>query len=217
MAPCPSAGLPSLPTIRSSSGPVVVFVEACSAEGSRPEAVLSNAVAALVTVSPGPPRGGLAELQLTTPRGWEANYNKYLGGVGGWEVKKAPPTARSEGEEVRIEPCPRDALTPADYAAHLKEKEWLNVDVPGFIEVGAKEDLADGFVFKGVVKKFANPKTPPVLGLAAVRDLGGMKVRCYSANLRGPDSLNEALEMFKGAKFGPPKSRLRPDPARWER
>ncbi len=184
------------------SGPVVVFIEACSADGNEPEAVLSNAVAALVTVSPGPPKGGLAELQLIPPRGWEANYNKFLGGEGGWELKKAPPTPRSDGEDIRIEPCPKDALTPADYAAHLKEKDWLNVDVPGFIEVGAKEDLPDGFVIKGVVKKFPNPKTPPILGLVVVRDVGGVKVRCYSANLRGPDSLNEALEMFKGANFG---------------
>ncbi len=187
------------------SGPIVVFVEACAADGNQPAAVLSNTVAALVTVSPGPPKGGLAELQLTAPRGWEANYNKFLGGEGGWEIKKAPPTPRSEGEEIRIEPCPKDALTPADYAAHLKEKDWLNVDVAAWVEIGAREDLPDGFVIKGVVKKFPLPKTPPTLGFVAVREIGGMKVRCYSSNLRGPDSLNEALEMFKAANFATPK------------
>ncbi len=201
----PISGVPLTTDDPQLSGPVVVFVEACSAEGSAPETVLSNAVAAVVTVTPGPPKGGLAELQLTAPRGWKANYNKFLGGTGGWELEKPPPTSRSDGEYVRIEPCPPDALTAAVYEAHLKEKDWLNVDVPAFVEVGPKEDLPDGFVIKGVVKKFSNPKTPPVLGFVAVRDIGGLKVRCYGANLRGPDSLADALEAFKTARFGPAK------------
>jgi hypothetical protein len=158
-----------------------------------------------VVTKPVPPKGGLAELQLTPPRGWEANYNKFLGGVGGWELKKPPPTPRSDPEDVRIEPCPADALTPADYKAHLKEKDWLNVDVPAFVEVGDKEDLPDGFVLRCVVKKFGNAKTPPVLGFVAVRDINGMKVRCFGANLRSLESLNDALESFKAAKFAPPK------------
>jgi hypothetical protein len=158
-----------------------------------------------VVAKPGPPKGGLAELELTAPRGWQANYNKFLGGTGGWELKKPPPTPRSEGENVRIEPCPPDATAPADYAAHLKEKDWLNVDVPGFIEVGPKEDLPDGFVIKGVIRKFSNAKTPPVLGFVAVRDLAGMKVRCYGADLRSTESLDDTLEAFKAAKFAAPK------------
>jgi hypothetical protein len=159
------------------------------------------------------PKLGLADLQLTPPRGWKSNYNKYLGGTGGWLLTKPPPTPRSEEESVRIEPCPADAQTPADYTAHLKEKDWLNVDVPGFVEVGAKEDLPDGFVIKGVVKKFGNTKTPPVLGFVAVRDLGGMKVRCYGADLRTQASLDETLEAFKAAKFAaPPGPAVPPTP-----
>jgi hypothetical protein len=149
-----------------------------------------------------PPKRGLAELLLAVPGGWKANYNKFLPG---WVVTKPPPTERSEAEEVRIEECPADARTPAEYAAHLKEKDFLNVDVPGWVEVGRPEDLPDGFVIKGVVKKFGNPKTPSTLGLIAVRDIGGLKVRCFSANLRSEKSRDEVLEMLKGATFGPAK------------
>jgi hypothetical protein len=148
---------------------------------------------------PAPPKHRLAELELAVPGGWKANYNKFLPG---WVVTKSPPTERSEAEELRIEECPTDARTPSDYAAHLKEKDFLNVDVPGWVEVGQTEDLPDGFVIKGVVKKFGNPKTPPTLGLIAVRNVGGLKVRCFSANLRSEKSREEVLEMFKGATFG---------------
>jgi hypothetical protein len=187
-------------------GPVVLVVEVCSAAGAdKPDMVLSNAVAAVVTLPAAPPKGGLAELQLTAPAGWEARYNKFQGGVGGWAVTKPPPTALSEAEQVRVEECPADARSPADYAAHLKDKDFLNVDLPGWVEVGPKEDLPDGFVFKGVVKKYAEKKTPPVLGLLVVRDIAGLKVRCFSANLRGEKSRDEALEIFKAATFGPAK------------
>ncbi|HKI30944.1 MAG TPA: hypothetical protein VKA46_03705 [Gemmataceae bacterium] len=185
------------------SGPVVVLVEVCSADGAgKPEVVLSNPVAALATVVAGPPKDGLASLQLAVPDGWKADYNKFLNV---WEVTKPPPTARSEGQILRIEECPDDARTPADYAAHLKEKDFLNVDVPAWVEVGEKADLADGFVIQGVVKKYPDPKTPPILSLLVVRDIDGLKVRCFSANLRDEQSRNQLLEMFKGVGFGPPK------------
>jgi hypothetical protein len=197
----PPAGAGSAP-----AGPAVLIVEACSADGAgKLEVVLSNAVAAVVTPPTGPPKGGVAELQLKVPAGWDARYNKYLGGVGGWIVTKPPPTARSEGEEARIEECPADTRTPSDYAAHLKEKDFLNVDLPGWVEVGQAEDLPDGFVIKGAVKKYPDKKTPPLLGVVAVRDLGGLKVRCFSAGLRSEKSRDELLEMFKGATFGPAK------------
>jgi hypothetical protein len=186
------------------SGPVVILVEVCSAEAAgKPEVVLSNAAAVLVTIAAGPPKDGVAGLQLSVPSGWKADYNKFLGGVGGWVVTKPPPTARSEEEVVRIEECPAEARTAADYAAHLKDKEFLNVDLPGWVEVGDKEELPEGFVFKGVVKKFPNPKTPPILGVVAVREINGLKVRCFSANLRSEESREETLKMFKAAKFGP--------------
>jgi hypothetical protein len=197
-----SISLPSLATDDPKlSGPVVVFVEVCQGETA-----VSNPVAALVTVVPGPPKGGLAELKLNVPDGWKADYNKFLGGVGGWELTKPPPTPMSEGEVLRIEPCPDDARTPADYVAHLKEKDWLNVDVPGFVEVGQKEEWPDGFIIRGVVKRFGG-KTPPVLGFVAVRDINGLKVRCYSGSLRTTNkqpegSREELVEMFKAARFG---------------
>jgi predicted Zn finger-like uncharacterized protein len=145
-----------------------------------------------------PPKVTLASLRLTLPDGWQADYNKFLAA---WEVTKPPPTPRSSAEVLRIEECPQDARTPDDYPSRLKEKDFLNIDVPGWVEVGKKEDLPDGFLFKGVVKKFSNPKTPPTLGFVAVRDVGGMKLRCFSANLRDEKSRDEALELFEGAKF----------------
>jgi hypothetical protein len=183
------------------SGPVVVFVEVCSGE-----AAVSNPVAALVAVVPGPPKGGLAELRLRVPDGWDANYNKFLGE---WVIKKPPPTPMSGGQEVRIEPCPDDAGKPDNYAAHLKEKDWLTGDGPGFAEVDQKEEWPDGFVIRGVVQRFGG-KAPPTLGFVAVRDINGLKVRCYSANLRTtkefPEgSRQELIDMFKAAKFGPPE------------
>jgi hypothetical protein len=188
------------------AGPAVLIVEVCSHDAAgKPEAVLSNAVASVVMLPTTPPKGGLAELQLAVPTGWNAHYNKFLGGVGGWLVTKPPPTARSEGEEARIEECPADARTPSDYAAHLKEKDFLNIDLPGWAEVGQAEDLPDGFVIKGAVKKYPDKKTPPLLGLVAVRDIGGLKVRCFSAGLRSEKSRDDVLEMFKGATFGPAK------------
>ena len=78
--------------------------------------------------------------------------------------------------------------------------------------VGTAEALPDRTrpLVQGVVKRFSDPKTPPILGLVAVREINGLKVRCYSANLRTtkdrPEgSREELLEMFKSAKFGPPK------------
>ncbi len=153
-------------------------------------------------VAKAPPKDGVAGLQLAVPDGWTAHYNKFLNV---WTVTKPPPTPRSDAQVVRIEECPADARTPADYAAHLKEKDFLNVEEPGWAEVGEREDLPGGFAFRGVVKKFANAKTPPVLGLLAVREIDGLKVRCYSDNLRDEDSRTQALTMFKGATFGPPK------------
>lgn len=183
------------------SGPVVVLVEVCSAESAgKPEAVLSNPVAALVTVPPAPKR--LADLRLTAPEGWKVEYSTYRFA---WLVTKPPPTPRSQEEVVRIEECPADAQTPAAYAAGLKEKDFLEPETPGWASAGDKGDLPDGFLFKGVVKKYDNPKTPPILGLVAVREINGLKVRCYSANLRSEASRDEALELFKGAKFGPAK------------
>jgi hypothetical protein len=149
-----------------------------------------------------PPKGGVAELQLMVPGGWQANYNKFSQA---WTVTKPPPTPRSDAEVMRIEECPADARTPADYAAHLKGKDFLFVDWPAWVEVGKVEALPDGFVIKGVVKKYGNPKTPPVLGLVVVREIGGLKVRCFSATLRGEKSRDEALEMLKGATFGAAK------------
>jgi len=187
-----------------SRAPVVVVVEVCTVKQDR---VLSNAVTALVTPPAGPPKDGLAGLQLTVPEGWTAKYNIFLGA---WVLQKPPPTPRSSPEELRIEECPADARTPADYAENLKKKDFLFVDLPGFVEVGDKEDLPDGFVIKGVVKKFTDPKTPPILGFVAVRDIGGLKVRCYSVNVRTskdrPEGAREdLLKMFKDATFGPPK------------
>jgi hypothetical protein len=185
------------------TGLVVLVVEVCSAAGAgKPEAVLSNAVAAVVNLPAAPPKGGLAELQLAVPGGWQANYNKFLSA---WTVTKPPPTPRSDAELLRIEECPADARTAADYAARLKEKDFLFVDLPGWVEVGKKEELPDGFVIKGVVYKPSNPKSPPTLGLVVVREVAGLKVRCFSANLRGEKSRDEVLEMFKGATFGPAK------------
>ena len=105
--------------------------------------------------------------------------------------------------------CPEDVRTASVYAENLKKKDFLNVDVPGWLEIGDKGDLPDGFYFKGVVKKFG-AATPPIVGLVAVREIGGLKVRCYSANLRttkeNPEgSREELLQMFRAAKFGPPK------------
>jgi hypothetical protein len=155
-----------------------------------------------VVVAPPPPKDGVAGLQLAVPEGWRSNYNRFLGV---WDLTKPPPTPRSDPEDVRIEPCPANARTPADYASRLKQNDFLNVEVPGWVEVGEREDLPDGFVFKGIVKKYPNPKTPPVLGLLAVREIGGLKVRCFSANLRTETSRDVILEMFKAASFAPPK------------
>jgi hypothetical protein len=184
-------------------GATVVVAEVCSAEGAgKPEAVLSNPVATVVMAAVGPPNDGLAGLRLAVPEGWTANYNKFLNV---WDVTKPPPTPRSEAEVLRIEECPADARTAADYAAHLKEKDFLLPELPGWVELGPNEELSDGFVIKGVVKAFPNPKTPPVLGLLAVREIGGLRVRCLSATLRRAESRDEALAMFKGARFGPPE------------
>jgi hypothetical protein len=142
----------------------------------------------------------LADLRPNVPDGWQAHYNKFLPA---WQLTKPSPTGRVDAEVLRIEECPPDARTAADYAARLKEKDFLNIDVPGWVEVGDTGELPDGFFFKGVVKKYGNAKTPPVLGLLAVRDLGGLKVRCFSANLRNEASRDEALEAFRGAKVGP--------------
>ena len=166
-------------------------------DSSEPELLPSPIVVAV------PPKDGLAGLQLNVPDGWTANYNKFSFT---WTLTKPAPTPRSNGEEFVIEECPADARTPEVYAARLKERDFLTGDVPGFVEVGNKGNLPDGFYFKGVVKKYPNGRTPPILGLAAVRDIGGLKVRCYSANLRTtkerPEGLREELlEMFKAAKF----------------
>ncbi len=150
-----------------------------------------------------PPKDGLASLQLNVPAGWTAHYNPFSFM---WTLTKPAPTPRSSDEEFIIEECPADARTPEVYAAHLKEKDFLNGDVPGFVEISDKGDLPEGFFFKGVVKKYPNARTPPILGLVAVRDISGLKVRCYSANLRTtkdrPEGFREELlEMFKEAKF----------------
>jgi hypothetical protein len=164
-----------------------------------PAAVKEKPVAAPAVAKEKPaPKAGLADLVLAPPAGWRADFNKF---IPAWLVTKPSATGRVEGEVLRIEECPEDARTPADYAAHLKEKDFLNIDLPGWVEVGAKGELPDGFCFKGVVKKYGNPKTPPVLGLVAVRDVGGLKVRCFSANLRNEASRDEALETFTGARL----------------
>ncbi len=182
---------PANPVTTTPSGPVVdrIAAEAATTAG---QAALEAAATATIKHS-------VADLLPALPPGWDAHYNKFLGGVGGWVVRKAPPTARSDAEELRIEECPADARTPVDYTTHLKRKDFLNVDVPGWVEVGGTEELPDGFVIKGVVKKPLNAKAPPTLGLVAVRDIGGIKVRCYSANLRNEKSRDEALELFKSA------------------
>src|SRR5262249_36904959 len=133
-------------------------------------------VAAPAKPPPPPPKVTLADLRLPLPGAWKAEYNKFLG----WEAKKPSPTGRADAEVVRLNECPEDARTPADYAAHLQEKHFLNVDLPGWVEVGDKGELPDGFFFRGVVKKYAT-KTPPVLGLLAVREVGGLRLRCFSA------------------------------------
>jgi predicted Zn finger-like uncharacterized protein len=172
------------------------FLDSFSVKDNGEPEVLPSPVVSL----PGPPKDGLAGLRLAVPDGWRANYNKFLGA---WDVTKPPPTTRTSAEVVRIEPCPNQARTPADYTARLKDKDFLTVDLPGWVEVGNREDLADGFVIKGVVKKFPNPKTPPVLAFLAVRDIGGLRVRCFSGDLRTEMSRDAVLEMFKGASFGP--------------
>jgi hypothetical protein len=194
--------VPPVPAGSPATGPVVLVAEVCSDDGER---VLSNPVAMLLTRPQAAARGGIAELQLSFPAGWEGHYNKFLGGVGGWPLTKAPPTPRSEPEELRIEECPADARTVADYTTHLKQKDFLNVDVPAWVELGQPEELSDGFMIKGIVKKPLNAKAPPTLGLVAVRDIAGLKVRCYSANLRSEKSRDEALEVFKSASFAAPK------------
>jgi hypothetical protein len=180
------------------AGLLVVFAEVCvAADAGKPETVVSNPVAALVTITPAPRK--LADLRLTAPAGWQVDYNKFLPA---WRVTKPAPTTRSEAEVVRVEECPEDAQAPEVYATGLKKKDFLMVDVPAWEEVGEKGELPDGFYFKGVVKKFSNAKTPPTLGLLVVRNVGGVKLRFYSANLRGEASREEALEMCKGATFG---------------
>jgi hypothetical protein len=194
--------VPPAPAGSPPTGPVALIAEVCSDDGER---ILSNPMALLVTLPQAAPKGGIADLELNFPAGWEGHYNKFLGGVGGWPLTKAPPTPRSEPEELRIEECPADARNPADYTTHLKQKDFLNVDTPAWVEVGQPEELPDGFAIKGVVKKPLNAKAPPTLGLVAVRDIAGLKVRCYSANLRSEKSRDEALDLFKSARFGAPK------------
>jgi hypothetical protein len=140
----------------------------------------------------------LSVLVLTLPTGWKARQNRFLKS---WDVWKGADATPPERDVVRIELCPTDAQTAAVNAALAKAKGEPDFD-GGWREVGEKQALPDGFYIFGTVRATAEPKAGPLLGLVAVREVDGLKLRCRSSNLRDETSRAEALELFRGAKLG---------------
>ncbi len=137
-------------------------------------------------------------LVLTLPTGWKARPNRFLKC---WDVWKGTDAAPPERDVIRIELCPTEAQTAAVNAALAKAKGEPDFD-GGWKEVGEKQTLPDGFYIFGTVRATPEPRAGPLLGLVAVREVDGLKLRCRSSSLRDETSRSEALELFRGAKLG---------------
>ncbi len=140
----------------------------------------------------------LSTLALTLPTGWKAKQNRFLKC---WDVWKGADGTPPERDVVRIELCPAEAQTAAVNATLAKSKGEPDFD-GGWKEVGEKQALPDGFYIFGTVRATPEPKAGPLLGLVAVREVEGLKLRCRSSSLRDETSRTEALELFRGAKLG---------------
>jgi hypothetical protein len=141
----------------------------------------------------------MSKLQATLPPGWKADYSKFLQA---WDFTKFTPGPNGLNESNRLTVMEEaDPLAVDAFAEKLKEKDFLSIDQV-WTEVTEKGKLPDGWFIKGVVTNYRDKNDKPRLGLVVMREVGGVKLRCKSTDLRSEDLRKEALDLCRSLFFG---------------
>jgi hypothetical protein len=166
-----------------------------------PEPPKSEGSAPPPDVKPKLPVAGAATLEMLAvklPTGWKSNYVKFLQS---WDFEKYTPNETGfDSNTVRVAPASDEPADVDAYAEKLKQKDYANIEYV-FTEITGKEKLPDGFIVKGLVSNYKNPKVQPRLGLAMIRTIGGVRVHAVSTSLRIEAVRQEAIELLKSARL----------------
>lgn len=157
-----------------------------------------------VPVKPAPRQGGLAALKVELPDGWAGDFNKFKNR---WTFKKVTASSSGAAQENTLEigELSEEAKSADAYAERVRARDFLEIDSDftgyAFVEVAEKQTLPDGFVILGSARNWNRRGEKPQLGLVVVREVGGVKLRCVSPNLRDEALRREALEVCRSARF----------------
>jgi hypothetical protein len=151
-------------------------------------------------VAPGQPSPpDMKDLKVKAPAGWDGDYNQNLSS---WTYEKYLEVGdERKPNRVYVNKFSDDFPTKAkEFAAKLKEKDFLDASYV-WTEVSEPEEIAGGWLLKGMAKDHTDKDAQPGLSFVGMREIGGQKLIVKSVRLANEDMRKEGIEILKSAAF----------------